>query len=100
MRWEFSDGTVVHLGGKVEGDSLFAQLTRETFEDCGKDYGPTVDDGPIPGPTVPMDPNNAHHVDVWLRNTARCLRVGIVSAPDVPPIEGGPLDVGDLPVLF
>lgn len=100
MTWTFSDGTVVHLGGKVEGESILAKFVRRAFDECRAGRGPMVDDGPAPGPMVRLDVNNAHHLAVWLENTANCLRVGVVSAPEVPDIEGEPVDVDGLPVLF
>lgn len=61
MRWEYSDGTTVDLGGKVEGASLFAQALRRALAD-----DPVVELGPTPSPTAALDVKDATHLDAWL----------------------------------
>jgi len=97
MIWQYIDGTVVHLGGKVEGDSLFARLARDTFERAG------TEDGPLHcsvGEDVPLDTHNPHHVDVWLSDTARCLGVLAIATPDVPHADEPAVDTAGRPILL
>ena len=100
MKWQLSDGTVVHLGGKVEGESLFARLARDAFERARGGDGPLHDEGPVPGKLVPLDVNDAHHIDVWLSSKAACLGVSVVTSPDVPAVQGKPVDTAGLPILL
>lgn len=95
--WELSDGTKVHLGGKVEGESTLALLLRQESEDARDGRPPSVFLEPMPCAPTPMDMDNAQHVNQWVRNTARCLRVAVLSAPDVPPIEGEPAPARHVP---
>jgi hypothetical protein len=55
MEWVFSDGTVVRLGGEVEGGSLFAQRVRAKIANPGT--GVTMR-RPQPCGMSPLDVNN------------------------------------------
>lgn len=63
MRWEFSDGTTVDLGGKVEGPTLLAQRLREQLS------RPVVrvTIWPPPGGDVALDPSDPALLNAWLR---------------------------------
>ena len=89
MTWRFSDGTTVHLGGNVEGASLFAQEIRADME-AGRAI---VMMEAIPGDEVPLDPSNASMLDRWLRDELqrpwrRELR--LTEAPEVEPLPEPP----------
>ena len=62
MEWKFSDGTVVRLGGEVEGASVFAQEMRSLLT---QPQGVSVT---ILYPhTLPLDPNDPLSVSLLLR---------------------------------
>lgn len=61
MIWRFNDGTEVEFGGKVEGATLFAHELREALDD-----DPSVALRPLPSESIPLDTNNAAHLDHWL----------------------------------
>lgn len=83
--WRFSDGTTAHLGGTVDGGSLFAQELRAAI--AGGDLRVPV---AFPGIGHTVDKNDLALFDAWLRHEAerpfrRPLRV--TSAPDnIPPL--------------
>jgi hypothetical protein len=60
--WHFSDGTVVELGGKVEGPSLFAQSLRAKLAD-GDAYAVIW---PMPSAPRAVDVDDAALVNAWL----------------------------------
>jgi hypothetical protein len=61
--WRFSDGTIAELGGKIEGDTVFAQELRAALvEDrCGVQ----LHDGPGGGEW--LDRENPMLFDAWLK---------------------------------
>lgn len=85
MTWHFSDGTVAHLGGKIEGSTYFAQELRLAVRD-----GPQFPLGPIPSGGRPLDLDNPSEFD-WLvrmemnRPCNKWMMASLVSASDVPP---------------
>lgn len=82
MRWVFDDGTVVHLGGKVEGNSELARSLRlDVAQTTHAERPLALPLGPRPSEWVVLDVKNPHHVDSWLRNTP--TRAQLVAAPDV-----------------
>lgn len=95
MTWHFSDGTVAHLGGKIEGETFFAQELRRAVRD-----GPRIPDGPIPSGSHPADLDNPSHFDFIVRQEMdrpcnKWMMVSLVSAPEVEPLlefEGGDED--------
>ena len=84
--WKLTDGTVVHLGGKVEGDSSLAALLRTAASRVTKGAPDLISVGPQPGSWERLDLSDAQLVNIWVRTAADKARVGIVSAPDVEPL--------------
>ena len=61
--WRFSDGTVAHLGGEIEGDTLFAQELRAELA-----HGDTlIELGATPSEAVKLDTRSTAHMDRFLR---------------------------------
>ncbi len=88
MKWVLSDGTVIHLGGEVEGDSPIAKVLRRELSPPYR----LMPVHPIPSGAVPLDPNNPHHLAEAISDATRCHeggRVGVVSAPEMPKPEPG-----------
>lgn len=82
--WRFSDGTIVRLGGEVEGASLFAQELRESLGEVTE-----LEFGPCPSPLIPFDKWNPDHMAHYL--TGQLAQPGrrflkIISAPMVEPL--------------
>jgi hypothetical protein len=76
--WRFSDGTVIHLGGRVKGESPFAQEMRAAF---GRD-GLKVHLWPLPSQATLLDKNNLTHMHLTLFEAARQAGVKITKKPD------------------
>lgn len=93
MIWELSDGTRVHLGGRVEGESFLAKFLRRDMSKGPK--GPLVYPDAMPSPGVTLDVNDPWHVNSLVTDVARCRGVAVVSAPHVEPIPGPPAKVDD-----
>lgn len=85
--WILKDGTKVHLGGRVEGDSLCARGIRLEFEDL-RDRRISSGFGPIPH-EEPLDVSVPHLLDYWLRHQPA---FDVVSGPSVeyPELEPRP----------
>lgn len=87
MRWTFSDGTTVDLGGNVEGPTLLAQRLRAELQE-----GATVDIWPPPATPKAVDPNDPALLDAWLRQRlgyltqARGLKLTLKSPDGIPPL--------------
>jgi hypothetical protein len=86
MRWTFDDGTVLHLGGLVDGRSPLASRVRTAV-----DEGAFCTPAPRPCSDVPVIWTNAYLVDVWAREVAHLLGVEVRSdyvrdERDAPPI--------------
>lgn len=97
--WRFSDATVVELGGKVEGPSLFAQSLRAKIED-GDAYAVVW---PMPSSPHVVDVNDAALVHAWLEqeldlwNRVSNVVIRMRSKPaDIPALPPPPW--GDAPV--
>lgn len=91
MEWRFSDGTVVHLGGKVEGNGALAkQLLGEQEVERELHRPITVNVRPQPTSGVDLDVNNPRHVNNWACRGARRVGVELVSAPVLPPDPNPP----------
>jgi hypothetical protein len=92
--WRFSDGTIVHLGGEVEGSSLFAQELRRELEQPDLE----VQIWPHPNPGVPLDRNDLALLDTWLhlemeRPFRAWLGLGFLERPEnIPPLPPPPAD--------
>lgn len=87
MTWHFSDGTIAHLGGKIEGGTAFAQELRELLAD-----GPQVPAQTIPSGGTALDPENPSQLDWFLRNEMdrpcnRWMMLRLVKAPEVEPLK-------------
>lgn len=99
MQWKFSDGTVVSLGGDVEGSTLFAQELRG---DIAAPERVTVELTPIPGYGTRLNPNDPALLDAYLRNEVaapfrRWMMLSLVTAPEnIPPLPI-PEEYEDLP---
>ena len=84
MTWRFSDGTVVELGGKVEGPSLFAQELRQSIADPETQ----VAIWPEPDGKVSLDVNDAAILHAWLEdqisywNRVRNVVIRLRAKPD------------------
>jgi hypothetical protein len=79
--WKFSDGTIVRLGGVVEGDSAFADRLRTELEllPLGRAKSVCVDPHPTSG--VTLDPSDPRHVEIWTDDLARFYDVSLTSGP-------------------
>lgn len=92
MIWRFSDGTTAELGGKVEGDSLFAQELRADLVEnrCGVQ----LYDGPGGGKW--LDRNDAALFDAWLKQEMtrpfrKELKLRMTERPEgIPPVPPDP----------
>ena len=62
MRWTFSDGTTVELGGRVEGPTLLAQRLRAELR-----RGPNVQIWAHPSEPRAVDPQDPALLEAWLR---------------------------------
>lgn len=85
MEWRFSDGTVMRLGGVVEGDGPLAKRIRDELSLLP--YGRTrqVNVRPEPGGSEPFNPDDPYHVDSWTADLMRFTRgVELISAPVLP----------------
>lgn len=96
MKWEFSDGTVAHLGGDVEGATVFAQRLRSAIASSDT----TVSIWPEPSESVALDVEDPAIFDRFLRNEVAIPALGwmmtsLVRAPEVPPLPDPPWDDED-----
>lgn len=87
MKWELSDGTEVHLGGRVRGSSPLAALLREDVALIKSGFGVTVQVEAMPSPPRRVDLDDAQLVNEWVRWRVRRFRVAVTSAPALAPIE-------------
>lgn len=93
MRWTFSDGTTVELGGKVDGPTLLAQRLRQQLL-----IGARVTIWPQPSSEVFVDPYDAALVEAWLRaeldfwTRIRELKLTLQSPKDIPALPPPPWD--------
>lgn len=53
--WAFSDGTILHSGGAVEGDSALAESLRRDVEASKGRFPPKVAVAPLPDGYWPLD---------------------------------------------
>lgn len=99
MMWRFSDGTIAHLGGEIEGASLFAQELRSELDE--KRVG--IQLYPGPGGGAWLDRNDPAQFDAWLeqeriRPFRRAFTLRIIERPtDIPALLPDPRKFGDLP---
>jgi hypothetical protein len=71
MKWTISDGTVVHLGGKVEGDGGVALRLRTDLELMQAGRAVYVSVAPEPGGSESLNVNNPVHVNAWVADAVR-----------------------------
>jgi hypothetical protein len=90
-QWRFSDGTTAHLGGRIEGESVFA---RELWAAIarGKLRVPIR----MPNIGLAVDVNDLALFDAWLRHEAGRpynRAIEIIEAPaNIPPLPRVPGD--------
>lgn len=90
--WRFSDGTAVHLGGEVEGASLFAQELRASL---AQDQV-VVNLWPMPSEGLDLDRSDPALLDRWLSDQMgkpyrRDLGILMTVRPDgIPPLPPPP----------
>lgn len=93
--WELSDGTVVHLGGKVEGGSPLAAKLRTAANDAKAGAPDLLCIGPQPGYRELLDLDNAQLVNVWVRQQAARAGVFVRRAHEVEPWPDDERDATD-----
>lgn len=71
--WIFSDGTVVHLGGLIEGATIFAQQLREKVQ--LPFLHPKVRLGLPPAGAVKVNLNDPAMVNAWLEDEVEHRRL-------------------------
>jgi hypothetical protein len=79
--WNLSDGTTVHLGGKVEGDTACARELRHGSELAKAGTPPYVMTLPPPGHEA-LRLDDAWHVHCWVNAAARVHGL-LVNGPEV-----------------
>lgn len=82
MNWSLSDGSVVSLGGKVEGTSALADKLRLDAKQARAGYPRAVLSLPPPG-SERLRLDDAWHVDCWVRDEAMRFNVYVTDAPEV-----------------
>jgi hypothetical protein len=86
--WVFSDGTVVRLGGFIEGDGPMAKELRGDLERRAHGRQVYVSTSHEPGGSEPLDVRDPHHVSCWIGGALRFMPVPVqlISQPaDVAP---------------
>ena len=82
MIWNLSDGTVVHLGGKVEGDTALARELQHDSKLAKAGTPPYVMTLPPPGHEA-LRLDDAWHVHCWVNAAARRHGALVTGAPNV-----------------
>lgn len=95
--WKLTDGTVVHLGGNVEGDSPLAAQLRTAANEAKRGSPGTLCIGPPPGSRAVLDLDDAQLVNVWVRQVADRAGVAVYSAPNVEPFADDDREMVDEP---
>lgn len=80
--WTLSDGTVVRLGGLVEGQTRTAELLRRDVQAFREGRRMPIPMFAPPAGSVPLELGSVPHVDCWVRDTARFGRATVVSGPE------------------
>jgi hypothetical protein len=80
--WTLSDGTVVRLGGRVDGEGRVVDLLRGDVRAIRRGERVPISMFVEPGGTVPLDLDSVPHVDCWVRDTARFGPATVASAPE------------------
>jgi hypothetical protein len=86
VEWRFSDGTVVRLGGVVEGNSPFAQRLQDQLELLPLGRAASVTTRPPPAGCEELNTSDPYHVASWLEDWVRFFDgVQLLSAPALAP---------------
>ncbi len=95
--WQFSDGTILELGGLVTGTSEFADSLRFGIEGAARGLPLTVFLWTPPEGGVQFDANNVAILDAYARDVARTRGVTVASGPEfeAPPDPNGPIPEPD-----
>lgn len=102
MKWKLSDETVIHLGGRVDGDSELASSFRADVKEVRAGHRPRVPVDPSPAPSEPLDLNDLRVVDGWVRSEAWAANVEVVEAPAIEreqATDSEPDDDGHFPIF-
>ena len=83
MEWKISDGTVVHLGGEIEGDGPVAQRLLEDLQRMADGVLVYVGVRPEPAGSEPLDLDSALHVNAWVFGAALRESATVESAPEI-----------------
>lgn len=104
MIWKLSDGTVIHLGGRVEGTTTIAQELRVHLSSIK-----SVAVAAEPAEGIPFNPDDPQLLDRAIRNylvipANDWMMVRLLEAPEVEPIQTEPRRAvprsGPLPVVY
>ncbi len=95
MRWLLSDGTSIHLGGKVEGSTSFARELRDELTRAVAGEEVLVQVWPIGFPGHRLDVNDPALLDRYIRDEAgrpcnKWMMVEVLEAPEVGPLQECP----------
>ena len=86
--WKFADGTVLRLGGEVEGSSELAESLRRDVHATRGGSPPPVGVFVQPGGDVDLDLGNVAIVHHWAAEASIRFRVEMVGQPDrIPELE-------------
>lgn len=94
MKWELTDGTMVTLGGDVQGTSAVAAKLRSSAARARKGAPDAVEVGTQPGAWRDLDLYDPQLVNVWVRTAADKSGVGVMRAPELELLEDAS-DAGD-----
>jgi hypothetical protein len=88
MTWHFSDGTVAHLGGTIDGGTSFAQELRHLLDDPKQ----MVQVKPIPDEATPLDRDDPALFDLFLRSEMnrpcnKWMMLRLLKAPKIPALD-------------
>lgn len=99
MIWRFSDGTIAHLGGEIEGASLFAQELRAELEQPWVG----VQTRPMPADGAKLNKNDPALFNAWLRQEMgkpyrKEQKLRLAEVPKgIPALPVEPADDDDIP---
>lgn len=80
MKWTFSDGTVLHIGGKVDGESPLAMKLKQQADEASLGRPHAVQALPPPGLQL-LNVDDPWHVHVWAHEEALRAGIAISDAP-------------------
>jgi len=88
--WTLEDGTIIHIGGRVEGKSAAADALRDDAQAPGAVYVGTAPDGIWKRP----DLSDELECSCWLASVAYRMNLRIVAGPGVGEPAEDPGDPG------